>query len=158
VLDRTDEAILRIVEQDGRISFAELGERISLSRTPCWTRVQNLERQHFISAYRAELNPRLLGLDTHAFVQVRIVAQQQRAFEAAVAKNGSVLECYGITGEADYILHLLVAGTGTLDEVLRNEIASMPGVKGTLTSLALRTIKSRGLIMDCRRDSPTRDP
>ena len=151
MLDRTDETILQILEKDGRLSFNSLAEQIHLSKTPSWTRVQSLERQKVITAYRAEINPAALGLDLHAFVGVRVAADQHLGFEAAAKRHGAVLECYAVVGPADYMLHVLVSGVAALDHLLRAEVGGMPGVKGLLTTITLKEIKPRGLITDCLR-------
>ena len=129
MVDRVDEAILRLLEKDGRLSFNSLGQEVGLSKTPSWTRVNALERNKVITAYRAEIDPAALGLQLHAFVQVTITAARQ----------------------ADYLLHVLVAGIAELDELLRGEINRMPGVQRGTTTVGMKTIKHRGLIMDCVR-------
>jgi Lrp/AsnC family leucine-responsive transcriptional regulator len=156
MLDRVDETILRILEKDGRASFNALAEQIHLSRTPAWARVRTLERDGVIKSYRAELNPAALGLEVNAFVQVRTAAAQQAEFEAAVRANGSIVECFAISGEPDYLLHVLVPNIAVLDELLRREIANMPGVKGTLTMISLDTVKPRSHLMDCLRTAKRR--
>nr|WP_047168648.1 Lrp/AsnC family transcriptional regulator [Sphingomonas sp. Y57] len=149
MLDRTDKAILRILESNGRTSFNALSEKINLSKTPSWTRVQTLERDKVITGYRAVLSPEKLGLHLQAYVQARVASDKQRLFEEAVNRNGSILQCHATTGEADYILHVLVPDVAALDELLRIQIASMPGVKGVFTVVCLREIKTAGLITDC---------
>ncbi|WEK46304.1 MAG: Lrp/AsnC family transcriptional regulator [Candidatus Andeanibacterium colombiense] len=147
--DRIDKAILRNLEQDGRMSFNALSEKINLSKTPSWTRVQALEREGVITGYRAMLSPERLGLELQAFVQARVASERCRDFEAAVMRNGSVLACYAMTGEADYLLQVLVENVAALDDLVRNRISIMPGVKGVLTLVVLKKIKDHGLISDC---------
>lgn len=149
MLDRTDKAILRILEENGRTSFNLLSEKINLSKTPSWTRVQALERDKIITGYRAVLSPEKLGLTLQALVQVRLASDKQKLFEEAVLRNGSILACYATTGEADYMLQVLVADVSALDELVRTRIASMPGVKGVFTVVCMRVIKSGGLVVDC---------
>ena len=151
MMDRIDGAILRALEKDGRLSFSKLSEQINLSKTPCWSRVQNLEQQKIIKEYRAVLDPIALGLNLQAFVQARVSSDRQHQFEEAVQRNGSILGCYATTGEADYMLHVLVPDITALDELVRMQIASMPGVKGTFTTIGMKIIKDHGLIMDCVR-------
>lgn len=148
MIDRTDEAILRILEKDGRLSFSALSEQINLSKTPSWMRVQSLEKQKIIVGYRAEVNPFALGLTLQAFVQARVSSDRQHEFEEAVQRNGSILTCYATTGQADYLLHVLVKDISALDELVRLRIASFPGVKGVFTIISLKEIKQRGLILD----------
>ncbi len=151
MLDRVDEAILRLLEKDGRLSFNALAQEIGLSKTPSWSRVNTLERNQVITAYRAEIDPARLGLELHAFVQVTISASRHADFEAAVLRDGSILECYTTAGQADYLLHVLVPGIAELDELLRGEISRMPGVQRITTTVGMKTIKHRGRIMDCVR-------
>lgn len=158
MLDRVDEAILRLLEKDGRLSFSSLGQEIGLSKTPSWARVNALERSRVITAYRAEIDPSQLGLHLHAFVQVTIDAARHAEFEDVVLRHGSILECYTTAGDADYLLHVLVPGIEELDHLLREEIARMPGVRRVTTTIAMKTIKHRGLIMDCVRPSPATRP
>jgi Lrp/AsnC family leucine-responsive transcriptional regulator len=156
MIDRVDEAILRLLEKDGRLSFSSLGQQIGLSKTPSWARVNALERNKVITAYRAEIDPAKLGLQMHAFVQVTINAARHADFEAAVLRHGSILECYTTAGQADYLLHVLVPGIAELDDLLRNEISRMPGVQRETSIVAMKTIKHRGLIMDCIRSPAKR--
>jgi DNA-binding Lrp family transcriptional regulator len=149
MVDRIDKAILQILETDGRTSFNALSEKINLSKTPSWSRVQALERDKVITGYRAVLSPEKLGLHLQAFVQARVASDKQKAFQDAVHRNGSVLECYATTGEADYLLHVLVSDVTALDELVRTQIASMPGVKGVFTIVCLSVIKTDGRITDC---------
>jgi Lrp/AsnC family leucine-responsive transcriptional regulator len=151
MIDRIDEAILRLMERDGRLSFNALAQEIGLSKTPSWTRVNALERDKVITAYRAEIDPARLGLQLHAFVQVTINPARHADFEAAVLRHGSLLECYTTAGQADYLVHVLVPGIAELDELLRTELSRMPGVQRVTTTVGMKTIKHRGLIMDCVR-------
>lgn len=147
--DRVDEAILRLLEKDGRLSFNSLGQEVGLSKTPSWARVNALERDKVITAYRAEIDPARLGLQLHAFVHVTINTAKYVEFETAVNRLGAVLECYTIAGEADYLLHVLVPGIAELDDLLKSEISRLPGLQRETTTVAMKTIKHRGLIMDC---------
>ena len=139
--DRSDDAILRILEKDGRLSFNSLAEQIGLSKTPTWARVQSLEKKKVITGYRAEIDPVALGLELHAFVQVTITATRHADFEAAVTRHPSIIECYTTAGQGDYLLHVLVPGIAALDDMLRVDIARMPGVQRQTTTIGMKTIK-----------------
>jgi len=152
--DRVDDAILRILEKDGRLSFNSLAEQIGLSKTPTWARVQNLERTHVITGYRADIDPAALGLNLHAFVQVTITATRHADFEAAVSRHPSIVECYSTAGQGDYLLHVLVTGIAALDEVLRTDIARMPGVQRQTTTIGMKTIKRGASIVECAGQGP----
>lgn len=149
MLDPTDTAILKALENDARLSFNELAEEVGLSKTPSWARVRELEKQKVITGYRAQIDPARVGLELHAFVQVTITATRHGDFENAVLRHKSVLECYTTAGQADYLLHLLVPGIAALDELLRTEISRMPGVQRLVTTVGMKTIKQHGSIMEC---------
>jgi Lrp/AsnC family transcriptional regulator, leucine-responsive regulatory protein len=152
--DRADDAILRILEKDGRLSFNSLAEQIGLSKTPTWARVQNLEKRKVIAGYRAQIEPAAMGLELHAFVQVTITGSRHTEFEAAVLRHPSILECYTTAGQGDYLLHVLVPGISALDEVLRTDIARMPGVQRQTTTIGMKTIKRDASIVECARRFP----
>jgi Lrp/AsnC family leucine-responsive transcriptional regulator len=82
---------------------------------------------------------------------VTIKSTLYEQFEQSVLRHPAVLECYTTAGQADYLLHVLVADVGTLDTLLRTEISQMPGVERISTTVGLKTIKHRGLIMPCVR-------
>jgi Lrp/AsnC family leucine-responsive transcriptional regulator len=149
--DATDHAILAALERDGRLSYADLADSVDLSKTATWGRVRDLEGRRVIAGYRAEIAPAAVGLDIHAFVQVTIKSTLYEQFEHSVLRHPAVLECYTTAGQADYLLHVLVADVGTLDTLLRTEISQMPGVERISTTVGLKTIKHRGLIMPCVR-------
>lgn len=150
-MDKIDTILLRRLEEDARQSYADLGRRVGLSKTPCWHRVRELETQGVIRGYRAELDPRKLGLQVHAFVQATINATKYSEFEAAVLRHPSVLQCFTTAGAGDYLLHLLAPDIGALDELLREEISRMPGVQRTVTTVCLKTIKHGAPITGCVR-------
>ncbi len=150
-MDKIDREIVRLLEDDARVSFAELGERVGLSKTPCWQRVRDLERQGLIRGYRTELDAEGLGLRVHAFVHVTINAAQHAEFEAAAAAHPSVLQCFTTAGQADYLMHVLVGDVEQLDELLRMEIRRMPGVQKLETTVCMKTIKARAPLTGCMR-------
>ncbi|ESQ86160.1 hypothetical protein AEAC466_02915 [Asticcacaulis sp. AC466] len=146
-MDRFDEAILRALEVDGRLSFAELGERSGLSKAPCWKRVQALESSGVIRGYRADLDPVALGLSTLAFVQVTVAFDRHEAFEQAVAAHPAVLGCHATVGATDYLLRVVMPSMTALDDFLRQSLWRLPGVERFTTTLAMRTIKENGALM-----------
>jgi Lrp/AsnC family leucine-responsive transcriptional regulator len=150
-LDKMDRDIVRLLEDDARMSFAELGQQVGLSKTPCWQRVRELERRGLIRGYRTELDAESLGLRVHAFVHVTINAARHAEFEAAAATHPSVLQCFTTAGQADYLMHVLVGEIAQLDELLRMEIRRMPGVQKLETTVCLKTIKARAPLTGCLR-------
>lgn len=150
-MDKTDREIVRLLEDDARISFAALGAKVGLSKTPCWQRVRQLEQQGVIRGYRTEVDAESLGLKVHAFVHVTINAARHAEFEAAAASHPSVLQCFTTAGQADYLMHVLVGEIAQLDELLRLEIRRMPGVQRLETTVCMKTIKPRGPLTGCLR-------
>jgi Lrp/AsnC family transcriptional regulator, leucine-responsive regulatory protein len=150
-MDKIDHRILTLLEEDARQSFAELGEIVALSKTPCWQRVRELERSGVIRGYRAEIDSRRLGLQVEAFVQVTLSSVQHVEFEAAVLQHPSILQCFTTAGQADYLIHVLVEGIAELDSLLRMEISQLPGVQKIETTVCMKTIKHRAPITGCLR-------
>lgn len=146
-LDRIDREILAILEEEGRLSFAELGERVGLSKSPCWKRVQALEEAGIIKGYRASIDHARLGASTLAFAHISIAFEKHEAFERAIVAHPCVLDCHATVGEADYVLRLLTRDLAALDEFLRHELWRFPGVIRFTTTLTMRTIKSGGSVM-----------
>ena len=150
-MDKIDQKILTFLEEDARLSFAELGERVGLSKTPCWQRVRDMERLGVIKGYRADIDPGRLGLQVEAFVQVTLSSVQHAEFEAAVIRHPAVLQCFTTAGQADYLIHVLVEGIAELDSLLRMEISQLPGVQKIETTVCMKTIKHRAPITGCLR-------
>jgi len=150
-LDKTDRRILALLEQDGRQSLADLGQQVGLSKTPCWHRVRELERSGVIRGYRAEIDSGLLGLHVHAYVHVTISSVKHADFENAVLHHPAILQCFTTAGQADYLMHVLVADIAELDGLLRMEISRMPGVQRIETTVCMKTIKPRAPVTGCLR-------
>lgn len=144
-----DYLILSTLENDARISFADLAAKLGLSKSPTWARVRDLKLRGVISGFRAVIDPAAMGLQIHAFVQIAIKSEMSKEFESTVIRHPAVLECHTIAGQADYLLHVLVASVVELDFLLRTEISRMPGVERLSTTVGLKTIKSHGLITEC---------
>lgn len=151
MLEKTEIALLRALEEDARLSFGELGEKAGLSKTPCWSRVRALEKRGVIKGYRAEIDPGEIGLQIHAFVQVTINAAKHSEFETAVVRHPSVVQCFATAGQGDYLLHVLVPGISDLDELLRAEVSRLPGVQRLVTTVCMKTIKHRAPTIGCLR-------
>ena len=150
-MDKLDHKILVSLEEDARQSFADLGQQVGLSKTPCWQRVRDLERAGVIKGYRAEIDSAQLGLNVQAFVQVTISSLKHAEFESAVLAHPAILQCFTTAGQADYLVHVLVAGISELDSLLRMEISRMPGVQRIETTVCLKTIKQRAPVTGCLR-------
>ncbi|WP_121063906.1 Lrp/AsnC family transcriptional regulator [Chachezhania antarctica] len=141
--DATDMRILDHLQRDGRVSNADLAERVHLSASACHRRVQRLEAAGVIRNYVARLEPRRLGLTTTVYVEITLQAQAEavmEAFEKAVVLIPDVLECHLMAGTADYILKVVAADTEDFARIHRERLARLPGVAQMQSSFALKTV------------------
>jgi Lrp/AsnC family transcriptional regulator, leucine-responsive regulatory protein len=142
-LDATDRRILTVLQKQGRISNADLSERVNLSPSACHRRVQRLEEAGFISAYVALLDPRRMGRPTTVFVEITLSGQADEvldAFEREVARIPDVLECHLMAGAADYLLKVVAQDTEDFARIHRQYLARLPGVAQMHSSFALREV------------------
>lgn len=148
-MDAIDFKILQQLEQDGRVSFAELGERVGLSKSPCWTRVRDLQGKGVIQSFSARLDPAQLGLGVQSYISVTIQLDDHSEFESAVLDHPAILECHTTAGESDYLLRVFARSVEHLDDLLRYEISKLPGVASSSTMICLKTIKSKAGLAQC---------
>jgi DNA-binding Lrp family transcriptional regulator len=142
-IDDTDRRILRVLQREGRVSNAELAERVHLSASACHRRVQRLEAAGMIRGYVALLDPRRLGVPATVFVEITLTTQADEvleAFEQAVRRVPDVLECHLMAGTADYILKLVAEDTEDFARIHRQYLTRLPGVAQMKSSFALRTV------------------
>jgi Lrp/AsnC family transcriptional regulator, leucine-responsive regulatory protein len=142
-LDAIDRKIIDYLQADGRMSNQDLSEKIGLSASPCLRRVRQLESNGIISRYVALVDPDKMGSSVTAFVRVRLDQQDDRhlqEFETAVAGFPEVMDCYLMTGEADYQLRILVRSLTQFEDFLRRRLTRVKGVANVTTSFALRPV------------------
>lgn len=143
-IDRYDRQILRLLQQEGRLSNQELADRIGLSPSPCLRRVRALEESGFITGYRALVDARSLGLSLMALIHISMdqhTPERFDRFETAIGEIPEVLECLLITGQdADYQLKVVVKDMDAYQELLLNRINRIPGVTGVHSSFVLRRV------------------
>lgn len=143
-IDHIDRRILAVLQQQGRMSNADLSERVNLSQSACHRRVQRLEKEGIIRDYVALLDPRKLGTPTTVFVEITLSGQADEvldAFERAVARVPDVLECHLMAGSADYLLKVVAGDTEDFARIHRRHLATLPGVQTMQSSFALRTVR-----------------
>ncbi|MDP1999077.1 MAG: Lrp/AsnC family transcriptional regulator [Rhodoferax sp.] len=149
-LDRYDQHILEVLQQDGRLNNQDLAERIGLSPSPCLRRVRALEESGLIVGYRALLDAKKLGLTLMALIHIsmdRHTPERFANFESAVSVLPEVLECLLITGQdADYQLKVLVRDMDHYQALLLNQITRIEGVTGVHSSFVLRRVVSKTAI------------
>jgi Lrp/AsnC family leucine-responsive transcriptional regulator len=143
-LDRFDDAILRVLAVEGRISATELARRIGLSKSPTQARMKRLEDAGIITGYRANLDPIRMGLAHVAFVEVRLSDTREaalQAFNKAVMAVPEVEQCHMIASRVDYLLKVRTADIQDYRRVLAEQISALPHVAGTSTYVAMEAVK-----------------
>lgn len=144
VLDPIDREILNLLTADARMSFRELGERVSLSANAAAERVRRLQARGVIAGYRVVLDPAAAGRRLVALVDVRIASPDVAdAFEQLAASLDAITDCAHVTGRFDYALRVATADPAALDTLIRT-LKTKGGVVETDTRIALRTVVSRG--------------
>ncbi|HCY99241.1 MAG: AsnC family transcriptional regulator [Rhodobacterales bacterium RIFCSPHIGHO2_02_FULL_62_130] len=142
-LDATDRRILGVLQKDGRITNADLSERVNLSPSACHRRVQRLEEDGFIASYVALLDTRKMGRPTTVFVEITLQSQAEDlldAFEREVARVPDILECHLMAGTADYLIKIMAQDTEDFARIHRQHLSRLPGVRQMQSSFALRTV------------------
>jgi len=146
-LDRYDQHILEVLQQDGRINNQDLADRIGLSPSPCLRRVRALEESGLIVGYRAVLDAKKLGLTLLALIHISMdlhTPERFANFEAAVCILPEVLECLLITGQdADYQLKVAVRDMDHYQSLLLDQLTRIGGVTGVHSSFVLRRVVSK---------------
>ncbi len=143
-LDRFDDAILRVLAVEGRISATELARRIGLSKSPTQARMKRLEDAGVITGYRANLDPIRMGLAHVAFVEVRLSDTREaalQAFNKAVMAIPEVEQCHMIASRFDYLLKVRTSDIQDYRRVLAERISALPHVAGTSTYVAMEAVK-----------------
>lgn len=144
-LDRYDVAILEALQQDARLSNAELASRIGLSAAPTWRRVKWLEEQGYITGYRAELDRRRIGLGVLAFVRVdteRSSGAATKVLEQALRELPEVTACHYISGAGTFELQVMAADLDAFSRFATDRLLNLPNVKDIHTSFSLGEVKS----------------
>lgn len=145
-LDALDKRILAALQRDGRLSNVDLAEQIGLSASPCLRRVRLLEQAGVIEGYHASLNRTQLGLGLTIFVGVKVERHHDvtaAAFTAAVQALPEVVACYLVSGEADFLLQVVLPDLAAYERFLLNTLLKMPGVSDIRSNFAIRTIKQQ---------------
>ncbi len=144
-LDRIDLVLLAELQRNGRLTNAELAERVHLSPSACLRRVQRLERDGVIVGYRAELGAERLGIGLQAFVRVQLKHHDTAAvagFARLVEGWDEVVACHALTGDMDYLLQVAVRDLEHFSRFLLDQLLNQPAVEDVNSSFVLRTVKA----------------
>ncbi len=144
-LDDIDKRIVTALQADGRLTIVDLADRVGLSPTPCQRRVKRLEEEGVIGRYAALIAPPAVGLSLQALVQVTLDDHSEatvEAFESAIRGRPEVVACYAVTGDMDFLLHVLTPDLPSFSEFALKALLRMPGVRGTRSSFIMQAVKS----------------
>lgn len=139
-----DATILSQLQQNGKMTNNELSEYLSLSVSPCWRRVTELEKEKVILGYRAILDRKKIGLDVLAFIKIKIDCHsesQAKIFEKEVRELDEVIACYSIGGDADFLLQVVSKDLDTYADFSMNIVRRLTGIKEMQTMFVLKEIK-----------------
>jgi Lrp/AsnC family leucine-responsive transcriptional regulator len=143
-IDAIDRKILAALQEDGRISLADLSAHVGLSPSPCLRRVRLLERAGVIARYVAVLNQPAVGLPVSVFVSIKLISQHEQELERfakTITRWPEVLECYLMTGPRDYLLRVVVADLAAYERFLKQKLTRVEGISSIESSFALEQVK-----------------
>lgn len=143
ILDQIDRRILRHLQADARLSNVELAEKAGLSPSPCLRRVRRLKEAGVIKGYATLLDQEAVGLPVSVFVMVSLEKQVENSlerFEELIRDRPEVMECYLMTGDADYLLRVVAADLRAYERFLMDHLTRFPGVSNIKSSFALKQV------------------
>jgi Lrp/AsnC family transcriptional regulator, leucine-responsive regulatory protein len=143
-LDKIDLKILKILQANSKITNLDLSKKIGLSPAPTLERVKKLESSGIIKSYHAQVNPQIIGLSVKTFVLVSLAWQKENALENFIAKVNEIdeiVECYIITGEADFLMHLVCKDIPTYEQLLFKTLSKIEEIERLKTLMTLSTVK-----------------
>jgi len=144
-IDAKNVQIIYALQRNGRLSNLDLSETVRLSPSPCLRRVRLMEEAGVIRGYTADVDPKAVGLRITAFIRITLQRHDRDAvarFEAKVQDIDEILDCHLLTGEADYLLRVLVPDLDAYEGFVRNRLHGIPGINSITTSLVYGTVKS----------------
>jgi Lrp/AsnC family transcriptional regulator, leucine-responsive regulatory protein len=148
-MDGLDHAILTQLQSDGRLTNAELAERVRLSPSACLRRVRALEAAGVIAGYHAVVDPAALDRGFQVLVYTTLLVRNREtiaAFEMAVVELEAVVECHRMFGDPDYVIRVAVADVEAYERFLIDTFADLPGMARMTSQFAMKTIKAAGAL------------
>lgn len=144
-LDKTDLAIMKRLQSDGRLSNSKIAADLSISEAACWRRIKSLEQEGYIQGYQANLDRRKLGFGVIAFVQLTYVEHDTDTtehFERVIRESEQVLSCHNTTGDADFLLQVVAKDLDDYSRFVEQVLRKLKGVSAISSSLSLREVTS----------------
>lgn len=143
-MDEIDRKILRLLQAEPNLAIGALAEKIGLSHTPCWRRLKKLEADGVIVGRAVILDGAKLGLGVDVFAHIRLKMHDEQTLEAlenAVQAHPSIVECFSMSGESDYVMRVIVGSIDEYERFLKKVLLHMPGVASINSSFALQRVK-----------------
>lgn len=144
-LDRYEKQILALLQEDASLSTSAVAEKVGLSASPCWRRIDRLEREGFIKRRVAIADRKKLGLNAHIFAQVKLNAHGRAnldEFSKAIQGFPQVLECYVMMGSVDFLLRIVAPDIEAYERFFFDCLSQLPGVQEVNSTVALSEIKA----------------
>lgn len=144
-LDRIDLKILKILQENSKITNLELSKRIGLSPAPTLERVKKLEQGNTVESYHAQVSPQSIGLNVQTFVLVSLAWQKENALNEFLEKIKAIdeiVECYIITGEADFLIKIICKDIPTYEQLLFKTLSQIEEIERLKTLMTLSTVKN----------------
>ena len=143
-LDKTDRRLLDALQEDARITNADLAKKTGLSASPCWRRIRRLESSGVVHRYVTLLNPDAIGLPINVFATVALEKQVESTlenFESLITRYPEVMECYLMTGEFDYLLRIVVPDLKAYERFLMDHLTRIEGIASIKSSISLKQVR-----------------
>lgn len=145
IIDEFEKKILRELQRDATLTTAEIASRVGLSVSPCWRRIDRLQREGFIRKHVAILDRRKLGLNAHVFAQVKLNAHGRAnldEFSMAIQDFPEVLDAYVLMGTTDFMLRIVTEDIDAYERFFFDQLSKLPGIQEINSTVALSEIKS----------------
>ena len=144
-LDRYEKRILALLQQDASLSTAAIAEQVGLSSSPCWRRIDRLEREGFIKRKVALVDRKMIGLNAQIFAQIKLNAHGRAnldEFAEAIRAFPEVLECYVLMGSVDFLIRIVATDIEAYERFFFDRLSQLPGVQEVNSTVALSEIKA----------------
>ncbi|MEM8988143.1 MAG: Lrp/AsnC family transcriptional regulator [Pseudomonadota bacterium] len=144
-MDVIDQKVLRMLQSHPTASMTDLAAMVSMSHTACWKRVKRLERDGYIAGRAVLLNQRAVGLNITAMVEIKIekhTAEKLDVFESSVDDIPEIIACYSMSGDSDYILHVVAKSIEDYEQFLKGKLSRLPHVESIKSNFALKLVKN----------------
>ncbi|WP_306253452.1 Lrp/AsnC family transcriptional regulator [Parvularcula sp. IMCC14364] len=148
-LDQIDRKILHYLQENARITNADLAEKVGLSPTPCLRRLRRLESEDIIKGYHTEVNREALGIGVTVVIMIKLEREDEaslRSFEAEISERPEVVECYLVTGKFDYFLRVIIPNLVDYESFLSETLLRMNNVASVESSFTLRQVTKKNIL------------